>query len=343
MSSSSNTVIIAGSGRSGTTWVLDVLATANNYKTVFEPLQPDVSAVSKKYAGKYIKPDTKPSDMLSFMDSVVSGSISTVWTDYRAIIDRLKPSLRTFVSLRALNELRHRYKALWHNYRAFNRKNYNGVAVKFIRANLMLGWLCSQYDTKTLFIIRHPGAIIESKIRLDAAAVSAGLQHGTSDWSPHALLDQYLSDKALCDDYLNRYIADLKIDTMSDLEIHVLNWCIENAPVLEIAERYNICISCYEDLLANGDTEWKRISDHLNLPSDLSALNTSQPSQQASADFKKLDTVEEKLSRWMVRFNDAEKESIEKILKLFNVNIYSAFECMPVREVTDRINGRMSS
>lgn len=343
MSSSANAVVIAGSGRSGTTWVLDVLATANNYKTVFEPLHPDVGMVSGKYAGKYIRADSKPSDIIKFMSSVLRGDISTVWTDYRVVSHRLRLSLRTFISPRAFIELCYRYKALFNNYRAFNRKNYNGVAVKFIRANLMLGWLCSQYNTKTLFIIRHPGAIIESKIRLDAAAVSSGLQHGASDWNPHVVLKQYLNDKALCDDYLSRYIDGLKIDAMSDLEVHVLNWCIENAPVLEVASRYNICISCYEDLLANGDTEWKRISDHLNLPLDLSTLNTSQPSQQASADFKKLDTVEEKLSRWMVRFNDEEKDSIEKILKLFNVNIYSAFECMPVRNVKDRIDGSMSS
>ena len=190
---------------------------------------------------------------------------------------------------------------------------------------------------------RRPRLSMDELISLNDFKESKDTSEVQQKYAKKVQLNQYLNDKALCDDYLSRYIDGLEIDAMSDLEVHVLNWCIENAPVLEIAGRYNICISCYEDLLANGDTEWKRISDHLNLPLDLSTLNTSQPSQQASADFKKLDTVEEKLSRWMVRFSDAEKDSIEKILKLFNVSIYSAFECMPIRNVTDRIDGSMSS
>jgi len=35
--------LIAGSGRSGTTWVLDALADANDLRPVFEPLHPMVS------------------------------------------------------------------------------------------------------------------------------------------------------------------------------------------------------------------------------------------------------------------------------------------------------------
>ena len=34
-------LIIAGSGRSGTTWVLDAVAEANQLRTKFEPLGPD--------------------------------------------------------------------------------------------------------------------------------------------------------------------------------------------------------------------------------------------------------------------------------------------------------------
>lgn len=342
MTGPDNTFVVAGSGRSGTTWILDVLATASNYKTVFEPLHPDVSDISKKYAGKYIRPGEHQADIKEFMDAVISGKIRTIWTDYRVVSGRLKPTLGTFSSPRAFVELCHRYKALWNNYRILNRKKHMGVAVKFIRANLLLGWLCGQYKTKTLFIVRHPGAVIESKLRLDAAAVGAGLKYGASDWDPHVVLNQYLNDKAFYDDVAHSYTNQLDLETLSDLEIHTLNWCLENAPVLDIARKYNICVSCYEDLVANGETEWSRITDYLGLSLNYETLNINKPSQQASEDFRKLATIEEKLSRWMGRFTDTEKESIDKILKLFNVNVYSAFECMPSRIASGSIYEEIS-
>jgi len=338
MTSFDNTFIIAGSGRSGTTWILDVLATASNYKTIFEPLHPGVGEVARKCAGKYIRPDSVQVDIKKFMDAVITGKIRTIWTNYRVISDRLKPTPDVFISPRAFIELFQRYKMLWNNYRRLNRNNHVGVAVKFIRANLLLGWLCGQYNVRTLFIVRHPGAVIESKLRLDAAARSAGLKHGTSDWNPHFVLNQYLNDKIFCDDILDHYIKNIDLKSMSDLEIHTLNWCLENVPVLDVANKYNICVSCYEDLVANGETEWNRITDYLGLSLNYDELNINKPSQQASEDFRKLATTEEKLSRWMGRFTDIEKESIDKILELFKVNIYSAFECMPSRITPDSIN-----
>jgi len=335
MASPENKFIIAGSGRSGTTWVLDVLATAGKYKTIFEPLHPGVSKVAEKYAGKYIRPDTQKLDIIEFMDVVLSGEIKSTWTDYRVVADRLKPTLGVFHSLRLLFELFHRYKSLWNNYCKFKQKKHKGIAVKFIRANLMLGWLCGLYNIKTLFIIRHPGAVIESKIRLDAAALSAGLQHGTSDWDPRKVLNGYLNDENFCEDFLNRYIDKLDFKTMTDLEVHTVNWCLENAPVIEVAEKYNICITCYEDLVENSELQWKKIINYLGLTLKYNELNINKPSQQASEDFKKLGTTEEKLSRWMGRFSDAEKDSIDKILNLFKVNLYSAYKYMPIGNMHD--------
>jgi hypothetical protein len=212
-----------------------------------------------------------------------------------------------------------------------NRNNHAGVAVKFIRANLLLGWLYGQYKVKIVFIVRHPGAVLESKLRLNAAALSAGLKYGVSDWDPHMVLNQYLNDEKFCDDVVNSFTDQLDFGTLSDLEVHTFNWCLENVPVLDVADKYNICVSCYEDLIANSESEWSRITDYLGLPLNYDALNIIKPSQQASDDYRKLTTSKEKLCRWMGRFTDTEKQSIDKILKLFNVNIYSAFECMPDR------------
>ena len=50
-----NPLIIAGSGRSGTTWILDVIAESNNLRTVFEPLQPYGVPEAQSYGYRYLK------------------------------------------------------------------------------------------------------------------------------------------------------------------------------------------------------------------------------------------------------------------------------------------------
>jgi hypothetical protein len=48
--------IIAGSGRSGTTWVLDALAEANALRPVFEPLHPLAIPQARPFAYRYYRP-----------------------------------------------------------------------------------------------------------------------------------------------------------------------------------------------------------------------------------------------------------------------------------------------
>jgi len=163
--------IIAGSGRSGTTWILDALAEVNGLRPVFEPLHPKSVQGAEPYAYHYFSPQTEAADLEVFLNQFFTGTYHSIWTDFRIRPIRLMPRWRNFTSLG-------RMYALFSEWRGAVRRfvHYRGmlgnspILVKMIRANLMLGWLREKFDARIVFVVRHPGAVVESKVRLGGIA-----------------------------------------------------------------------------------------------------------------------------------------------------------------------------
>ena len=58
---------IAGSGRSGTTWIQDALAAANGLRPVFEPLHPYLSDIGGRYAHRAMSADEEHAELKAFL------------------------------------------------------------------------------------------------------------------------------------------------------------------------------------------------------------------------------------------------------------------------------------
>ena len=176
--------IILGSGRSGTTWLQDVLAEANNLRPVFEPLKAVTSRVPD-YEYAYLQEDANPEDLTVFLDNVFSGDFRSIWSDYRIWPSKVAPSWSHFSSIANLMRYRRdlvRFKDNYLKYHPMVKKE--ALLVKFIRANLMIGWLRQRFDLDMILVLRHPGAVVESQLRL-----------GGESWDPLTRLNYYKHDK----------------------------------------------------------------------------------------------------------------------------------------------------
>ncbi len=162
-------MVNAGSGRSGTTWVLDVLATSFHLRPIFEPLNPYAVKAAGAYAGRYVPREADLPGMESFFGRIFAGDLSTSWTDLRFHPRRLFPERGTLADLDAYKLMLHRWAQAFKQYRTYGPcRGRETVIVKFIRANLLLAWLSDRFDAKIHFLCRHPGAVAESKLRLGA-------------------------------------------------------------------------------------------------------------------------------------------------------------------------------
>src|SRR5687767_5176483 len=102
--------LVAGSGRSGTTWVLDALATANGLRPVFEPLHPQVSHIGEQFAHRSLAADECRPELRAFLDSVINQGRYPLWTRYRTLSTWLVPPAAEFVSFAGLRSTYRRWK-----------------------------------------------------------------------------------------------------------------------------------------------------------------------------------------------------------------------------------------
>jgi hypothetical protein len=233
------------------------------------------------------------------MSGVFSGRMHNLWVDFRVRPDKLRLSYYKLASSREILRFGREYRKLLNNYFLYKSKlSGHATITKFIRANLMLGWLRRKYDARIVLLLRHPAAVAESKMRL-----------GERDWDSNALLRPYRQ----CQSSLARELPNLGEILTHSLTVaaaHAVAWCIENVIPLRHADDHGYCVVFYEELVENADSEWKRIVDFLGL-------------ERTSGGFTC------RVDSWMGRLGYADRSQIGDVLNLFGVEVYGVENPMP--------------
>ena len=126
------TVFLAGSGRSGTTWLSGLVNHDSGYRQVFEPFHPGKVEDFRGFGNKqYLRPGDRREEFLEPARKAVTGQLRSGWTDRGGAL----------VVRRRL--------------------------VKDIRANLLLGWLAENFPGMPIVLLmRHPCAVVSSRLAL---------------------------------------------------------------------------------------------------------------------------------------------------------------------------------
>ena len=126
-------IMVAGTARSGTTWLADIIASQIPCRIMFEPFHSrKVQAFRQFHYFQYMKPGEKNNALRSYCQKVFTGEIRDRWIDQQ--VDLLFPKCRL---------------------------------IKEIRANLFLGWIQVNFpEIPILFIVRNPCAVVLSRMQL---------------------------------------------------------------------------------------------------------------------------------------------------------------------------------
>ena len=129
----STTTMIAGTGRSGTAWAVNIANYDNAARYLFEPFNPyEVPVCARFRYRQYLRPDDVDPAYVEPARAVITGRVRNPW------VDRFN---RRLVSRRRI--------------------------IKEIRANLMLKWLKNRFpEMKLVLMLRHPCADANSRLRL---------------------------------------------------------------------------------------------------------------------------------------------------------------------------------
>jgi hypothetical protein len=128
-----NTVFLAGCGRSGTTWLSEILNADGRYRYIFEPFNRQKTAVwSQCHFHQYLPRAASEPEILHVAASILSGRVHSRWVDSQN---------HKLIASRRL--------------------------VKDTRANLMLGWMRGNFPEMPIILLtRHPLAVTMSRMKL---------------------------------------------------------------------------------------------------------------------------------------------------------------------------------
>jgi hypothetical protein len=149
-----NTVFLAGTGRSGTTWIQNVINHEANYRIMFEPFHSKKIELLKAWNFRqYLRSNDRNPVFLKPASVILRGQIKDPW------IDQLNKKILV-----------------------------NKRLIKDIRTNLILYWIKHNFpQIPIIFLLRHPCAIAASKLKLGWEA------HLEEFLSQDELIDDFLS------------------------------------------------------------------------------------------------------------------------------------------------------
>jgi hypothetical protein len=126
-------ILIAGTARSGTTWLADMIASQINCRIMFEPFQSELVPEYKTFNYfQFMQPGQANDALYAYALKVMTGQIRDRWID--------RENTQMFPEYRLIKE---------------------------IRANLFLKWLHDHFpEVPLLFILRHPCAVVLSRMKL---------------------------------------------------------------------------------------------------------------------------------------------------------------------------------
>jgi hypothetical protein len=264
--------MVAGTARSGTTWLADIIGSQISCRLMFEPFHSDkVEEFSKFQYFQYMRPHEKNEALFQYCKKIFSGDIRNGWVDSKV-------------------------ERLWPQYRI----------IKEIRANLFLKWIHNMIpDVPILYIIRHPCAVVLSRMELG--------------WATDTDIEPLLSQSKLVNDFLVDKIDTIKNAKTSE-EKHAIIWCISNLVPIKQFSPGELNIIFYENLCLKPEVEVLRVFQAIQHKYQNSVLKVvGQPSTTTILRSAIL-TGDDKVALWKKKLSSDQIKNIISTVRDFDLD-----------------------
>lgn len=226
-----DTIIIAGTPRSGTTLVMELLGWLPRYTTLFEPLHPTwfrEAYIAGFQPRTYLPPGKNWPEGEKYLEKVLSGNVVSK-----------NPYLR----------INPKY--------IIHRLLSNKIIVKFVRANRLLPWIQEKFNVRgTIFVIRHPCAVISSQLNTGFYGYAHPDYHNFYNMLPSQ--DQLMKEISKIEPYYPGLLE--KVERLEKPEeILASIWSIDNLIPLCSDQSSSWYILVYEKLITEGIKELRKI------------------------------------------------------------------------------------
>jgi Sulfotransferase family len=301
-----DSIFLAGTGRSGTTWVSDIINYKNEYRYVFEPFHRGKVKLCRSFRRKqYLRPDDRREEFLLPARIILSGALRRhYWADLFN---------GGYVRKRRVIKDVHANRSLYWGDRLDRGFVPGRRLIKEVRANLMLGWIRANFpEMPIVFLLRHPCAVAHSKTKLG--------------WTPN--LDNFLSQRDLMEDFLEPFEKEMR-SAKTDFERHVFSWCVESYVPLKQLSQEEIHLIFYERLCKDPKGEVGRLFAYLGANFDKSVFEKMNNPSSLSRKASTILSGEKRVVDWSRHVTDAQLERTAEILGPFGLDEIYSEEALP--------------
>ena len=274
--------MIAGTGRSGTTWLAEIVRSQVACRLMFEPFNPRKVRAYRSYNYfQYMRPGDSDAGLREYCRAVFTGNIRNRWIDRGVTV--LRPQFRL---------------------------------IKEIRANLMLKWIRTQFPSiPLLFIVRHPCAVVSSRLRLR--------------WATDGDIAPFLAQPRLVDDHLADKMQVIE-RAKTDEEKHALVWCVSNLVPLRQFGAGELTTVFYENLCANPATEIERIFRQLEQSYRASVFGALQEPSMMATHGSAVVTGDNRIASWRKELTPRQIAAVLGVVEAFGLGHLYGESAMPV-------------
>lgn len=286
------TVFLAGTSRSGTTWLSDVVNYNGQYRYMFEPFYEKENPLCKDFQEKqYISISNSETRFIEPVRKILCGSVRNHWTDRfnEAVIS-------------------------------------NKRLIKGIRSNLFLSWLHRNFpDLPIILLLRHPCAVAASKMQLSwSRSLNTYLNQKNlvQDFLAPFYEELVISEESFqsSGNYfdnlifiwcIENYVPLIQLKTFIKNKMHIVfyeNFCVE--PEAEIEGLFNFLGETY----------------------DLRVLNSIKKASKLSRGDSAILTGKNLIAGWKNHLTDRQIIRSVEILRLFGLDQIYSEELMPNTE-----------
>lgn len=229
-------IIVLGFGRSGTTWLSDIISKATGNLILFEPFHPSVTEFSRTFSYSYINDDNNTNHLKNYLCDVLNKRHRKKWLLRNHIPVRLEEINQDFL------------KMLW--------EECSIGGFKEIRANFLIRWIYENLDSKIVYIVRHPCAVVSSIKR----------RKNFWEFGWPETYELFLNKTLYSDTYSNHdFVSHIGVveNVKTDLEKYAVMWAITHAIVLPELKKLKLPLFYYENIYGQPFSSVKEILRYL--------------------------------------------------------------------------------
>jgi len=210
----------------------------------------------------------------------------------------------------------------------FYRLYTNRIVFKLLRAKDLIGWFQDTFSWQVIYLMRHPLATNLSRKQFPR-------------------LDLFLKNEQFVSRFLTRDQLEFSRQVQShgsQLQNGVLDWCLQNIPVLNALDNRNWLMMHYEDLICQPTVEIDRMTSALTLQhpelirqhlskASGSTVQSDRSTRDAIASLEIKPSSDFLLTKWRDKLTSSDEESAFRVLDAFEIDFYCRGSDHPVRRL----------